>query len=38
MLSKRMVFSLVYCFISYVAADYDDEENSKYFLMYLRKN
>lgn len=31
MLSKRMVLTLFYCFISYVAGDYDDEEKSKYF-------
>lgn len=32
MLSKRMVLSFLYCFISHVAGDYDDEEKSKYIL------
>lgn len=38
MLSKCMVVSLLYYFISYVAGDYDDEEKSKYILLYLHNN
>lgn len=34
MLSKRIVLSLLHCFISSVAGDYVDVEKSKYFLMY----
>lgn len=35
MLSKCMVLSLLYYFISYVAGDYEHEEKSKYFFMWL---